>query len=318
VILNRVGTARQESLIRRAVEEVTGVPVLGAVPRIAGDDPLPGRHLGLVTVAEHPRCEQAIDTAARAVADSVDLERVVELARLASPVELPLLRLEIEPAACRVGYLCDSAFSFYYPENLACLRRHGAHTVEVAPGSGTDLQELDALYIGGGFPEVHAERLAADRELAAALRQRVSDGMPVYAECGGLMYLARELRVEGSVYPMSGVLDLVVEQTTRPQGHGYEVARVDRDNPFFDIGTELVGHEFHYSQVVGGDDLERTVLSVERGHGVGGARDGIVKGGVWASYLHLHALATPRWAEGFLRLTASHASTRSQAAVECV
>jgi cobyrinic acid a,c-diamide synthase len=245
------------------------------------------------------------------------LERVEELARQAPSVELPLLRLEVEPTACRIGYLSDSAFSFYYPENLACLRRHGAETVEVVPGSGADLRNVDGLYIGGGFPEVHAERLAADRELATALRQRVGEGMPVYAECGGLMYLARELRVDGSVYPMTGVLDLEVEQTARPQGHGYEVTRVDHDNPFFATGTELTGHEFHYSRVVAGDDLERTVLSVERGHGVGGGRDGIVKATVWASYLHLHALATPRWAEGFLRLTARHASTRSPAAVGC-
>ena len=318
VILNRVGTARQEALIRRAVHESTGIPVFGAVPRLKGEDPLPGRHLGLVTVAEHPRCEQAITTAAQAVADSVDLERVVELARQAPPVKLPLLNLEVEPVSCRIGYLSDSAFSFYYPENLACLRHHGAETVEIKPGSGAHLKDVDALYIGGGFPEIHAERLADDHELAANLRRRVAEGMPVYAECGGLMYLARELRTEGSTYPMAGVLDLVVEQTARPQGHGYEVARVDRDNPFFGAGTELAGHEFHYSKVVAGDDLQRTVLSVVRGSGVGDARDGIVRGSVWASYLHLHALATPRWAEGFLKLTARNASTRSQATVECV
>ncbi len=318
VVLNRVGTARQEALIRRAVEESTGVPVLGAVPRLGGEDPLPGRHLGLVTVAEHPKREQAITTAARAVADSVDLERVVELARQAAGLELPLLNLEIEPVSCRVGYLSDPAFSFYYPENLACLRRHGGETVAVKPGAGDDLRGVDGLYIGGGFPEVHAERLADDRELAASLRRRVAEGMPVYAECGGLMYLARELRVGGSTYPMAGVLDLEVEQTDRPQGHGYEVAGVDRDNPFFGVGTRLAGHEFHYSKVVAGDDLERTVLAVERGRGVGDARDGIVKGSVWASYLHLHALATPRWAEGFLAMTAHHAATRSQAAAECV
>lgn len=176
---------------------------------------------------------------------------------------------------------------------------------------------VDGLYIGGGFPEVHAERLASDGEMAAEIRQRVSEGMPIYAECGGLMYLARELRVDGGAFPMAGVLDLVIEQTKKPQGHGYEVAVVDRDNPFFATGTRLSGHEFHYSRAVAGDDLQQTVLSVERGRGVGDARDGIVKGSVWASYLHLHALATPRWAEGFLDLAAFHAAERSGSAVEC-
>jgi len=318
VVLNRVGTARQEALIRRAVEDSTGIPVLGAIPRLDGEDPLPGRHLGLVTVAEHPQCERSIAVAAEAVANHVDLERVVEMARLAPPVELPLLQPDIERVSCRVGYLSDSAFSFYYPENLECLRKHGVELVEVVPTTDCRLPDVDAIYIGGGFPEVHAERLARCDALAKDLRKRVTDGMPVYAECGGLMFLGRELRVNGSAFPMTGVLDLVVEQRSKPQGHGYEVAVVDRDNPFFETGTRLAGHEFHYSRVVGGEDLKQTVLSVDRGHGVGDARDGIVKGNVWASYLHLHALATPRWAEGFLEMAACHAAQRSGSAVECV
>ncbi len=317
VVLNRVGTSRQESLIRRAVEDSTGIPVLGAIPRLHGEDPLPGRHLGLVTVAEHPQCEQAIEAAAEAVANNVDLDRVVEMARHAPPVELPMLRLDIEPVTCRIGYLSDSAFSFYYPENLDCLRKHGAELIEVFPGAGRSMPDVDGLYIGGGFPEVHAERLASDQDLAAQIRQQVSGGMPVYAECGGLMYLSSELRVDGNAFPMAGVLDLAVEQTAKPQGHGYEVAVVDRDNPFFATGTHLSGHEFHYSRILSGDDLEHTVLSIERGQGVGAGRDGVVKGNVWASYLHLHALATPRWAEGFLELAACHAVERSGSAVEC-
>ena len=315
VVLNRVGTARQEAIIRRAVEETTGVPVLGAIPRIAGSDPLPGRHLGLVTVAEHPERELAIARAADAVAANVDLEGVVELAREAPPVELPMLRLEIESSPVRVGYFADAAFSFYYPENLDCLRTHGAELVAIGPQIDAGLPEIDALYIGGGFPELHAERLGNNRKLAIDLSKRVEAGLPVFAECGGLMYLAREIRVDGSTYPMAGVLDLVVEQNPRPMGHGYEVAIVDRDNPFFESGFRLAGHEFHYSQVVGGDDRERTVLGVERGTGVGGGRDGIVNGRVWASYLHLHALATPGWADGFLRLASEFAAERAGSAV---
>jgi cobyrinic acid a,c-diamide synthase len=315
VVLNRVGTARQEALIRRAVEEATGVPVLGAVPRMTGEDPLPGRHLGLVTVAEHPDRERAIARAAEAVSGSVDLEAVVELSRQAPPVELPLLRLEIESTPVRVGYFADAAFSFYYPENLECLRTHGAELVVIGPQSDTGLPAIDALYIGGGFPEVHAGRLADNRELAGDLAARVASGMPVYAECGGLMYLAREIRVNGSSFPMAGVLDLVVEQSTRPVGHGYEVVIVDRDNPFFGTGERLAGHEFHYSRVVGGSDMDLTVLGVERGTGVGEGRDGIVRERVWASYLHLHAMATPHWADGLLRLACQHAAERAGSAV---
>jgi cobyrinic acid a,c-diamide synthase len=226
-----------------------------------------------------------------------------------------MLRLDIEPRSCRLGYFADAAFSFYYPENIECLVRHGAELVALAPDADAVAVDVDGLYIGGGFPEVHAERLAERTTLAAELRGRVAAGMPVYAECGGLMYLARELVVEGSSYPMAGVLDLVVEQTGRPQGHGYEVTKVDRGNPFFPTGSSLVGHEFHYSRVVAGEDASAAVLAVERGCGVGNGRDGIVKGRVWASYLHMHALAAPRWAEGFLGLASQYAAERAGSAV---
>jgi cobyrinic acid a,c-diamide synthase len=116
---------------------------------------------------------------------------------------------------------------------------------------------------------------------------------------------------------MAGVLDLVVEQLPTPQGHGYEVAVVDRDNQFFAAGTRLVGHEFHYSRLVGGSDGERSVLRVERGTGIGDKRDGISSGRVFASYLHLHAGATPGWADGFLSLSAQYAGERNGSTAAC-
>jgi cobyrinic acid a,c-diamide synthase len=141
--------------------------------------------------------------------------------------------------------------------------------------------------------------------------------MPIYAECAGLMYLARELVVDGVTHTMAGVLDLVVEQRPTPQGHGYEVVVVDRDNPFFAAGTRLVGHEFHYSRLVSGSDREHSVLRVERGTGIGDSRDGITKGRVFASYLHLHAGATPGWADGFLSLSAQFAAERGGSTAAC-
>jgi len=314
VVLNRVGTARQERLIRAAVEEATGVSVVGAVPRLGGDDPLPGRHLGLLPVFEHPDAERAIQRVAQVVAEHVDLDRALAVARSARPVTLKQLRRPAEHRPCRVGYFLDPAFSFYYPENLDDLRRRGAELVVIDPRSSARLPDIHGLYLGGGFPEVHAERLADNRELLSDLRRRVEQGLPVYAECGGLMFLARELVVGGATYPMAGVLDLVVEQTSKPQGHGYEVALVEHDNPFFAKGTELRGHEFHYSRVIDGSDRGRTVLAVRRGTGLGDGRDGVVRGRVWTSYLHLHSLATPTWADGFLDLAVGFAGEQVGAA----
>ena len=314
VILNRVGTTRQERVVREAIETATGVPVVGAIPRLRGEDPLPGRHLGLVTAVEHPRRDEAIARAASAVAEYVDLEAIEDLAAQAPGVELEVSDVPPGRARVTIGYFSDPAFSFYYPENLEALEAAGARLVAVSPSDDSALPELDGLYIGGGFPEVHAARLADNRGFAQSVRSRVETGLPVYAECGGLMYLARELRVGDAVHPMAGILDLTIEQTSRPQGHGYETVVIDRENPFYPIGTELKGHEFHYSRIVSGGDLERSVAAVTRGSGTGNGRDGIVAGRVWASYLHVHASATPNWATGFLASAIGHAAEFTQPA----
>jgi cobyrinic acid a,c-diamide synthase len=308
VILNRVGTSRQEKLIRQAIEEVARVPVVGAIPRLKGDDPLPSRHLGLVTATEHPSREEAIERATEAVESHIDLSRVVNIAGRAPVVELPEEHPELPERELKIAYFADEAFSFYYPENLEQLRLGGAKLIGISPRTSPAMPDVDALYIGGGFPEVHAAGLADNREFARSLSRQINDGLPVYAECGGLMYLAKELLIDGITYQMAGALDLIVEQTARPQGHGYEVAVVDEDNPFFATGTELKGHEFHYSHIIGGADSTQTALSVKRGYGTGDGRDAIVCGKVWASYMHIHALSIPEWARSLLDLAAEHAA----------
>jgi cobyrinic acid a,c-diamide synthase len=310
VVLNSVATDRQEAVIREAIEGDTGVPVLGAVRRLRGNDPLPGRHLGLVTVAEHPSQELALKRAAVAVRDGVELERLLTVARAASTLPAAAeVAAAVGPATATVGYLHDPAFSFYYPENLEALEASGARLVPVATEG--ELPVLDALYIGGGFPEAHAPRLAGAHAFLASLRQHAQAGLPVYAECGGLMLLAQELVVDDAAYPMAGVLDVCVEHTSRPEGHGYVVGRVDGANPYFASGTELRGHEFHYSKVVGGSDMGRCVVQLERGVGVGAKRDGIVRGRVWASYLHLHALGCREWADGIVGQAVEYRAMRT-------
>ncbi len=298
VVLNRVATRRQEVLVRRAVESATGLPVLGAVPRLRGGGPLPGRHLGLVTVGDHGAAGEAVDRAAETVAAHVDLEGVLaRAARLSRTVDLPEMQVPRSAARCRVAVARDAAFCFYYPENMEALEAAGAEILAFSPVAGEGLPAAtEAVYLGGGFPEVHAEALAANGALRSDLRRAAASGIPIYAECGGLMLLARELRQEGAALPMAGVLDLVVEQRSRPQGHGYVLGRVAAANPWFAAGETLRGHEFHYSTVVEGGDAGDTVLELERGTGIGAGRDGIVKGGVWAGYLHLHIWSVPGWA----------------------
>jgi cobyrinic acid a,c-diamide synthase len=310
VVLNKVGTARQERVIREAIRQSGGPPVLGAIPRL-DDDPLPGRHLGLVTAVEHPQRDDALEYVERLVESRANLDAMLEIARSAPQAELPDEIVPSAGSAVRIGVFRDAALSFYYPENLEALEQVGAELVTVSPLEDRTLPDVDALYFGGGFPEVHVERLAANRSMRAAVKAAAARGMPVYAECGGLMFLARELIVDGSCHPMTGVLDLVVEQGSRPHGHGYVVAEVDQENPYFPRGAQLRGHEFHYSRVVAGKDSESTKLRLDRGQGVGARRDGLVKDRVWASYMHLHALGTPSWAPSFAELARAYRKERA-------
>ncbi len=211
----------------------------------------------------------------------------------------------------RIGIIRDSAFQFYYPENIDALSDGGAEVIFISPLKDRELVELDALYIGGGFPETHAEQLAENISFNQQLKAMADDGFPIYAECGGLMYLGEKLVLEGNTHHMVGVLPLAFDFYKKPQGHGYTIVTVEGENPYYDIGTEIRGHEFHYSrvsQLAGGEnDL---VFHMKRGVGINKDRDGIVYKNVLATYTHVHALGTPGWAGALIRNAAKFKNSR--------
>ncbi len=302
VILNRVANRRHEVVIREAIADATNVPVLGAIPRQAKID-LPSRHLGLVPVAEHPRSEEMLERAADLIDAHVDVDALLAVAGGAPRLEVPPAKPRHVPVGprVRIGVARDAAFSFYYPENLEALEEAGAELVFVSPLADESLPSLDGFYVGGGFPEVYAARLAGNRGFRAELRQRIAEGLPVWGECGGLMYLAQQLVVDGIGHPMVGALPVVVEQTSRPEGHGYVAARADAPNPFLGEGSAVRGHEFHYSHVNRTTLPYQTILAIDRGVGVGDGRDGVQIARAVATYTHLHALGTPEWAPAMIR-----------------
>jgi len=202
----------------------------------------------------------------------------------------------------RIGIIRDSAFQFYYPENIDALADGGAEVVFISPLKDRELLDLDALYIGGGFPETHAEQLADNKRFSRQLKALADDGFPIYAECGGLMYLGEKLVLEGNAYPMAGILPVAFDFYKKPQGHGYTIVTVEGENPYYDVGTEIRGHEFHYSRVSNwsGDEND-LVFRMKRGVGIHQDRDGIVYQNVLATYTHVHALGTPGWAGGLIR-----------------
>jgi cobyrinic acid a,c-diamide synthase len=202
----------------------------------------------------------------------------------------------------RIGVIRDAAFSFYYPENLKALEAQGARLVTISAIEDQSLPPMDALYIGGGYPEAYAEQLSTNTTFRRALAKRIESGLPVWAECGGLMYLSKSIEVNGGVYPMVGALPIEIEQTNRPQGHGYVEARVDTKNPFLSLGTTLRGHEFHFSRIRERSTRVATALALSRGSGVWDQRDGVITRNVFASYMHVFAPGVPDWAPSLIRV----------------
>jgi cobyrinic acid a,c-diamide synthase len=302
VILNRLGGGRHEALIRKSIERFCRLPVVGAIPRISHIT-FPGRHLGLVPHQEHSGAEDAISAAAETAARYIDMEQLWQIANQApslnfSAEEYP----EIAGEQLNVGVIRDSAFQFYYQENIEALKRAGAELIEFSALTDDLPSQIDVLYIGGGFPETHAAALSANEKLRQAIKKAAEDGLPIYAECGGLMYLSDELTWEGKTYPMAGVLPISVGVSKKPQGHGYTIIEVDAPNPYFKTGQILHGHEFHYSHVLSMTEKDGVYFAfkIERGQGVINKMDGLCYKNVLATYTHLHALGTREWVDGII------------------
>ncbi len=281
--------------------------------------------MGLIPTPEHAWAKNSINAAAGVVAKHVNLNEVLRIAKT----------VENKPFSCstdfscsgddasvevsdsqenifqekskipKIGVIKDSAFQFYYPDNLEALTLAGAELVYISPLIDSVLPDIDGLYIGGGFPETHAKELAENIKFRNDIKGAAENRLPIYAECGGLMYLGKSLFLDQS-YPMSGVLPLEFGFSKKPQGHGYTIAVVDRENPFYKIGTVLKGHEFHYSKVLGwhGSDQDM-IFDMQKGHGIINNRDGLCYKNVFATYTHIHALGMPQWAETLVRLASA-------------
>jgi cobyrinic acid a,c-diamide synthase len=311
VILNRVAGLRQESLAKNAVEQYCGLPVVGAVPKLK-QNIFPERHMGLVPHLESDYAEKAIAWARDIAEKHLDLKALWNLAHEAPPLDYPpegkkeesgLVLPESPP---RIGVIRDKSFWFYYPENLDQMKKLGAHLVEINSLEDRELPAIDALYIGGGFPETQAQALADNVTFRASLKERIEEGLPVYAECGGLMVLGKALVVDGKEFPMVGALPLSLILEKKPQGHGYTILEVKERNPFYSIGEKLKGHEFHYSKaVLHPSDDTRAVFKILRGEGIDGQKDGLCRKNMLATYTHIHAGGNPEWARRFLRVAVS-------------
>ena len=317
VILNQVRSARQQEKQKAAIERFCGIPVVGSIP-IDEAVTIPERHLGLTTVDEMETARGIISRAGELVARHCDMGAIKSMFK---GIQLntdfqdrkPLLPIH---ASVKIGIFHDPTFCFYYPENLEALRENGAELVFIDSLCDNSLPDLDGLYIGGGFPESFFEELSANRKMLLEVKERVRSGLPVYAECGGLIYLCETAYFKGKKYPLAGVLPFEIGYQRNPVGYGYLSLKSRCQSRWFDEGALVKAHEFHYSKPLRASvtkpslstttSTDRYQFNVIRGYGIDGKQDGILHKNIFASFAHLHAVVNPQWARGFVELATEY------------
>jgi len=309
VILNRVAGKRHEGKVRANIEKFCNIPVVGAVPKLKAQD-FPERHMGLVTSEEHTFSDQAIKATIKVAKDNIDLEGLYKIVTGGDDSTEPETIIQIHssemksanPEPVTIGIIRDSAFQFYYPDNIDALKNLGADIVFISPLTEESIPDVHAIYMGGGFPETHAPQLAGNSAFRNKLRKLSLNGLPIYAECGGLIFLGQSIRLGDQTFPMSGILPIKFGLSKRPQGHGYTKVEVVNENPFFKKGEVLKGHEFRYSSIMDIDYQDHEMaFKMERGKGILDKKDGFFKNNTFGTYTHIHALGSPSWAPSLVK-----------------
>ncbi len=310
VILNNLGGRRHESKLRQVIEHYTDVPVIGAIQH---DERLSivERHLGLMPSNESHAAAAMIERIGEAIAEQVDLGRLLGLSQKA-PLDVPH-KAEVSALPVgekvRIGIARDRAFGFYYADDLDALQAAGAELVPFDALSDAALPEVDGLYIGGGFPETCAAGLEANAALRRDIRQAIAGGMPAYAECGGLMYLSRSITCEGHTFEMVGAIPGDVKMHAKPVGRGYVHLREGEAHPWPRPNApmgRIKAHEFHYSSLENLPPDTRFAYHIERGYGLDGKHDGLVVNNLLASYTHLRTIGSCYWATRFVAFVRRH------------
>lgn len=306
VILNRVNSRGLYLLLKSVIEENTGIKVLGYIPR-SEEFALPERHLGLVPAGEVPGLKDTLLRLGAAVEKTVDLELLIKMAEDAEePVDTGPEAVPVSAGKrVRIAVARDSAFSFYYQDNLELLEELGAELAYFSPLADTELPEgIGGLYLGGGYPEVFAGGLSENTAIRESVRSRLADGLPAYAECGGLMYLCRTLTdMRGNSFELSGFLPAHSFMTRSLRRFGYVNVNITGSCVLGEPGGSTRAHEFHYSEVKPEKEGARYCLETCKAGRDGKLtrwKDGIRLGNTLAGYPHLHFLSNTAFAENFV------------------
>lgn len=304
VIANQAGSARHVDWLTESLQSAALPPLVGALPR-NGLPTLPSRHLGLVTAGSATVTPELLQELADRVEQQVQLDTILELATTApQPEPAPINRPVSAGPAVRIGIAWDDAFHFYYPDNLEALAAQGAELVRFSPLQDRCLPHtLDGIYLGGGYPEEQAARLAANNGMLTEMRAFIASGRPIYAECGGLMYLSRGIELlDGSRHRMVGALPLYTRMLPKRKALGYVEVLLQQDTLLGTTGTTLRGHEFHYSEIIEDETgvSPGPYQTIKRNRGLAGCC-GYQQGNLLASYIHLQFAAQPEVAVQFIQ-----------------
>jgi cobyrinic acid a,c-diamide synthase len=302
IILNKVASDGHFRMLETAIKASCKTPLLGWFPREPAVT-IPERHLGLQSAQEASdgdELETLIDTLAELAEKHCDMAQILRLRCSLERNAVPLGPILVKPDQVRIGVARDRAFSFYYEDNFDLLREHGATIVPFSPLQDELLpRDLDALFLGGGYPELYANQLSANLRMVSGIRDFVACGRPVYAECGGMIYLSRQLITsDGTVHKMAGVLPLEIEMTGKLVNFGYVTVKLTGDCLLGRKGTRIRGHSFHYSRIAAHEAL-RTSYRVTYSLSGKEENEGFTAGSILASYIHLHFRAHPDVARHF-------------------
>lgn len=307
VILNGVGSPRHLDFCKPPIEDATGLPVIGYMPRRA-DLAAPERHLGLVPTVEGPVADEWLDQLIAQVERTIDIDRLLRVARSAPAPAAPepqpfAFPPEPQPKTARIAVARDKAFSFYYADSLDMLEAWGAEIIPFSPLDDAELPPgVGGVYIGGGFPEMFAARLSDNKPMLRAIRSAHAAGKRIYAECGGLMYLAQSLTdFDGETYPMAGLLPVASSMSAGRLTLGYREVEALADGPLLAKGETARGHEFHWSAPDAAPTPSQAAYSVRSQDG---RAEGFRARNLWASYIHLHMAARPSMARRFAQACA--------------
>ncbi len=307
VILNKVSDKRHEDKLRSAISYYANIPVLGVVYRDSSFA-IPKRHLGLLTVQENAETLRVIESVGLMLEETFDLEGLLNIMKTAPPLEAPEEEKVPDNSGpnVTVGVFTDSAFTFYYADNIDALRQCGVNVHTINSLSDTNVgDDTSGLIIGGGYPEVFARQLEANSSLRKDVKDKSDNGMPIIGECGGLMYLCNSITTGGSKMRMAGVFNGEAVMRDKPQALSYVLLESTAANPIAEQGDRLKGHEFHYSAI---QNLNETnfMFKVLRGKGINNSMDGLRYNETLGMYTHLLYLACPKTVRKFVNSCQSY------------